>query len=51
MPLEFFYFESISTFFGGHVVYYLGTYGYVTEITSLAERWLLNSQKINNGIP
>ena len=38
LPLEFFYIETISTFFGGMVVYYLGVYGYGASVSEPEER-------------
>ena len=38
LPLEFFYFDSIASFFGGSTVYYLGVYSYGTTVTKPEER-------------
>ena len=38
LPLEFFYFDSIASFFGGSTVYYLGVYSYGTTVTKPKER-------------
>lgn len=38
LPVEFFYFDELYQFFGGLSVYYLGMYGYGTDITGPAER-------------
>ena len=38
LPLEFFYVENISAFFGGYAVYYLGMYSYITNVTKEKER-------------
>jgi PCFT/HCP family folate transporter-like MFS transporter 1/3 len=38
LPLEFFYLEQISAFFGGYAVYYLGMYSFVTNVTKEKER-------------
>jgi membrane protein DedA with SNARE-associated domain len=38
LPLEFFYLDSISSFFGGSTVYYLGVYSYGTTVTKPKER-------------
>ena len=38
LPLEFFYLDSIASFFGGSTVYYLGVYSYGTTVTKPNER-------------
>ena len=38
LPLEFFYFEKIGSFFGGSTVYYLGVYSFGTSVTKPNER-------------
>jgi hypothetical protein len=38
LPIEFFYLENISSFFGGYAVYYLGVYSFVTTVTTPKER-------------
>ena len=38
LPLEFFFFDSIGSLFGGSTVYYLGVYSYGTTVTKPKER-------------
>jgi len=38
LPLEFFYFDSIASFFGGSTVYFLGVYSFGTTVTTPKER-------------
>jgi MFS family permease len=38
LPLEFFYFDKISAFFGGYAVYYLGMYSYGANVSKPKER-------------
>ena len=38
LPLEFFYLETISSFFGGLDLYYLGVYSYGTSVTTTENR-------------
>lgn len=38
LPLEFFYVDCISGFFGGGYVYYIGTFGFLTCITTPEDR-------------
>ena len=38
LPIEFFYLENVSAFFGGYAVYYLGMYSFVTNVTKPKER-------------
>ena len=38
LPLEFFYMEDISSFFGGSAVYYLGLYGFGSKVSRPKER-------------
>ena len=40
LVVEFLWLESISSFFGGFAVYFLGAYGYIADTTSLKSRTL-----------
>jgi PCFT/HCP family folate transporter-like MFS transporter 1/3 len=38
LPLEFFYLNRISSFFGGNAVYYLGIFSYASNVTNNSDR-------------
>jgi MFS family permease len=38
VPVEFFYLENISAFFGGYAVFYLGMYSFVTNVAKPKDR-------------
>ena len=38
LPMEFFYLNRISSFFGGYAVYYLGVFSYASNVTNNSDR-------------